>query len=196
MKLKIYLLDCQNIPLDDLFYISIVSLNEKTQYDSYQSDETKREKLASIYLKNKYVGEYHVNENGKPVSDHLFFNVSHSHYLVGLIVDEVPVGIDIEKIRQADEKLKKFVTSQEEKEYIHGNQNFFEIWTNKEALVKCLGIGIKEKPDTIPSLPINGVRKYKGKAYFNKTIKYQDYIITISRQKNEDFEIEIIEESI
>ena len=37
---------------------------------------------------------------------------------------------------------------------------------------------------------------YKGKVYFNKTVKYQDYVITISRQKNEDFEIEIIGESI
>ena len=73
-------------------------------------------------------------------------------------------------------------------------KTFFEIWTNKEALVKSFGSGISSKINEIPSLPINGMRNYQNKIYFNKTITYEDYVITVSREKNEEYELEITNE--
>lgn len=196
MILKIYLLDCRDILLDTLLNSKYISPLEKLSFDKYKDEKTKKEKIASAFLKNKYVGEYHLNENGKPISDHIFFNVSHSECLVALVLDSTPIGIDIEKIRPVDAKLSDYVTDVEEKKYVHDDESFFEIWTNKEALTKCVGTGIKGKVNTIPGLPINNYRQYMGKNYYNKTVKYLDYIITISRESKQDFSIEIIKEVI
>ena len=111
-------------------------------------------------------------------------------------MDQVPVGIDIEKIKPVEEDLKEFVSNEEEKLYIHDDQSFFEVWTNKESLVKANGKGINKKPNTIPGLPINGLRVYENKTFFNKTIKYKDLIITISRESSDDFDIGIVKEAI
>ena len=86
------------------------------------------------------------------------------------------------------------VSSREENEYITDERRFFEVWTNKESLVKAYGTGIKEDIKNIPSLPINGVRVYKSNFYMNKTILYNNFIITVSRQSKEDFEINLIGE--
>ena len=196
MLVKIYLINCKDVSLDSLLNSKYISLLEKSSFDKYKNDEVKKEKIASAYLKNKYVGKYHLNELGKPISDNVYFNVSHSHYLVGLVIDNVPVGIDIEKIRPVDKKLSDYVSDELEKNYIHDDQSFYEIWTNKEALVKCVGTGIKMKMNTIPGLPINNKREYQGNIYFNKTIKHRDFIITISRQKDEDFTPEIVWEVV
>ena len=166
---------------------------EKTTFATYKDEKTKKEKIASAILKNKYVGEYHLNEFGKPISDNFYFNVSHSDYLVALIVDSSPIGIDVERIRAIDSKLKKYISNDKEKEYIHDDESFFEIWTNKEALVKCVGTGIKTKPNNIPGLPLNDKRDYKGNIYLNKTIRYLDYVITTSRLGNDDYSLEISE---
>lgn len=196
MLVKIYLINCEDISLDSLLNSKYISPLEKSSFDKYKNDEVKKEKITSAYLKNKYVGKYNLNEYGKPISDSVYFNVSHSHCLVGLVIDNVPVGIDIEKIRLVDKKLSDYVSDELEKNYIRDDQSFYEIWTNKEALVKCVGTGIKMKMNTIPGLPINGKREYQGDIYFNKTIKHGDFIITISRQKDEDFTLEIVWEDI
>ena len=66
------------------------------------------------------------------------------------------------------------------------------MWTNKEALVKANGLGIKEDIKNIPSLPINGVREYKTTFYMNRTILYNNFVITVSRESQDNFEINLI----
>ena len=196
MVLKIYALDCINIPLDVLLSSPYISELEKISFDKYKNESTKKEKIASSHLKNKYIGKYYLNEHGKPMSDDIYFNVSHSRGRVVLVIDEVPVGIDIEVIREVDDSLKNYISNNEEKNYLKDNETFFNLWTNKEALVKADGTGINKTVNKIPGLPINGTREYEGKVYFNKTIKYKDAVITVSHQKNEDFTLEVIEEVI
>ena len=197
MNLKIYLLDCSHIPLNVLLASKYISPLEKISFDKYQNEEVKKEKVASSILKNKYIGEYHIDEFGKPVSDSKYFNISHSHSVVVLIIDETtPIGIDIEKIRPVEDDLKNYISNESEKKYIHDPISFFEVWTNKEALVKAQGLGVKQKPSLIPGLPINGVREYQGNEYFNKTIRYNDYVISVSRKENIEFELTIIQEVI
>ena len=187
MKIKVYILDIRNINEEALLSSQYV----KDSFETYKDDETRKEKIASSILKNKYIGQYHLNEYGKPISEEKCFNISHSHGLVVLVIDTVDVGIDVEQIRPVDEKLKAYISNKEEKEYIKDDETFFEIWTNKEALVKAKGIGIKEKVKDIPSLPINGVRLYKNEQYINQTIRYLDYIITVSRKALDAPELEI-----
>lgn len=162
----------------------------------YKLEETKKEKAVSLILKNKYIGEYSLNENGKPISKDCFFNISHSKGYVVFIKDDVPIGVDIEKIRPVEDDLKEYISSKEEKEYIKDEKSFYEVWTNKESLTKCIGTGIKEKIKDIPSIPINNVKSYKNKKYRSKTIKYLDLVISITRENESPFEINIKEERI
>ena len=182
--------------LDYLSDSHFLSTLEKLSLEKYKNENVRKEKTISSILKNKFIGSYYLNKYGKPLSDDKFFNISHSHGYIALVIDEVPVGIDIEKIREADDDLRNYISNDDEKKYIHDDASFFEIWTNKEALVKANGNGISQKPNSIPALPFNSIRTYDNKTFFNKTTRYQDLIITVSRQCEKDFDISIIEEVI
>ena len=188
MELKIYLFDSTNISSDELLNSPYISDVEKASFEKYKIEEVKKEKIISTIFKNKYIGEYYLNERGKPICDKCCFNISHSYGVVVFIMDEVPIGIDIEKIRKVDNKLKDFITNEQEKRYINNDEKFFEIWTNKESLLKAHGCGIT-------GLPIKGERVYENKIYINKTIRYKDYVITVSRQSNEDYSLKIVDSS-
>ena len=169
---------------------------ERLSFDKYKVIKVRQEKICSSYLKNKYIGEYHLNEFGKPISDNVYFNISHSHGYVALVIDQVPVGLDIEKIGPVTDNLKSYVSNDEEESYIKDDATFFEVWTNKEALVKASGEGFRYRPESVPGLPLNNKRLFNGKEYHNRTIRYQDLVITVSRQDEKDFTFDVIKEAI
>lgn len=191
-KIDVIYIDLNDVDINNLFYSEFLNDKDRKNFEKYRHPEVKKEKIASLYLKKKYIKNYYIDENGKPMAEDKYFNISHSHGLIVLIVDEVPVGIDVELIRKYDDGLKNFISSEEEKEFIKDNQSFFEVWTNKEALVKAAGLGIKEDIKTIPSLPINGTREYKRDFYLNRTIRYNNYIISTSRHSKEEYDINLV----
>ena len=83
----------------------------------------------------------------------------------------------MEKIRGVKQKLIDFVCSPKEKSYIKSDQDFYEIWTNKEAISKAEGNGLSTDLKEINALPINGIKTYKGKQYLTKTIIKDGYVI-------------------
>lgn len=92
---------------------------------------------------------FHKQTNGKPFTDSCFFNISHSNGTVAVAVNETEIGIDIEKIRDFDERIIDRVCTENEKQFILSaetaetkNERFFIIWTLKEAYFKCIGTGI------------------------------------------------------
>ena len=175
---------------------SFLSDENIKELSRYKLEETKKEKAVSMILKNKFIGEYYLNESGKPLSKSCYFNISHSKGYVVFIKDDVPVGVDIEKIRPVEDDLIDYISSREEKKYITTDQKFYVIWTNKESLTKCLGTGIKEKIKDIPSIPINDIKTYKNKTYRSQTVKYKDSVISVTRESTEPFEIKIQEENL
>ena len=191
MTIKIYLYRYEDIPLDILLSSKYISPLERISFDKYSNEAVKKEKIASSILKNKYIGDYYLSETGKPLSNDKYFNISHSHGYIALVIDSVPVGIDIEKMRKVDEGLINYISNEEEKQYIHDEESFFEIWTNKESLVKANGFGIKQKVNTIPGLPINGLKSFHDKTYNSRTIKYDELIITVTRENSDDFSLVI-----
>lgn len=193
-KLEVIFVDTNTNSLESLLSSKYLSLENKKEISRFLLEETKKEKTASFILKNKYIGKYHLNEFNKPISDKYEFNISHSKGVVVFIKDNTPIGIDIEKIREVETDLIDYISNDEEKEYITNKEKFYEIWTNKESLVKCIGTGIVDKIKEIPSLPLNSKKEYKNKTFYSKTIKYLDYIISISRQENKPFDIKIMEE--
>ena len=119
-------------------------------------------------------------ENGKPFAQNLDvqFNISHSENMVVCVVDDNPIGIDVEKIRQIDLKIAKRVYTHDEIRYLYGGEDssiperFFELWTAKEAYLKFLGCGIVDKLNTMQVKAENVLLQKDG-----------EYIISIYSEK-------------
>jgi 4'-phosphopantetheinyl transferase len=76
------------------------------------------------------------------------FNISHCNNVVTCIIDRVPVGIDVEKVREYDEYLAKEICSNKELGIIRQSKDpanaLYELWTRKEAVLKWQGTGITD----------------------------------------------------
>lgn len=190
-EVKIYLWDMRKLSIDSL--LSLLGESEINRFNNVLNIDVKKERICSYFLKKKYIGEYYLDENEKPKSKDIEFNISHSHGVIVIATSNIPIGIDIEKIKEVKQSLKDYICSEKEIEYCVNDEKFFEIWTNKESLVKCIGIGLREKVDSIPGLPISGVREYKGRVYRSKTIKYQDFILSITCLGDEEYDVNLEE---
>ena len=89
------------------------------------------------------------NEYGKPfLKGHpdLFFSISHCKEAVGCFIADQPCGLDIEYIRKAKPDLVRYTMNLEETEAIFSAESpdiaFTRFWTQKEAVLKLLGMGI------------------------------------------------------
>ncbi len=97
----------------------------------------------------------YIGENGRPMLLEKGHYISLAHagdYAVAAFSEE-PVGIDVEEIArftsERREKIGRKILTEAEKEYLHQLMSdcvqataFAEIWTRKEAFVKCNGKGL------------------------------------------------------
>ena len=193
-KITVYLFDINNVTSEELKGSLFLLEKDLEELSRFKVEEVYKEKLASRILKRKYVGDFYLGEKGKPLSDKVYFNSSDSKGLVALAVSPVPVGIDIERVRDYKDNMRDYISSYEEKEYIRNEYNFYEVWTSKEGLVKCVGTGINKRVNEIPAFPLNGKKSYENKVFFSKTFRRNDYIFSVTIESTEDFEIEFKEE--
>ena len=194
-KLTIYYFDTNGFGIDELINASFIREEDKKELSKYRSKETKKEKVLSTHFKNKYIGEYYLNEYGKPLSNNIWFNIAHSKGMVIFAKGESSIGIDIERIRPYHNELKDYISSEEENRYIVEETNFYEIWTSKESLTKADGRGINKSIKLIPGLPINGKVTYEEKVYNRESFTFLGYVISISSECPYEV-IEIIEEKL
>lgn len=195
-KVLIRIVDANPYSLEELLNNKLLSEKDKEDSLRYLRTENKKEKVVAYILRNKYIGKCTVSSRGKPVAKGKYFNISHSKGIVALATSDRNVGIDLEVIRHVNKELKEFVSSKDEKKFIHDDQSFFEIWTNKESLLKCVGLGMKSSMDKVPSLPFNNIKFFDKEYFFSRTIVYKNSVITVTRSSTEPFEIEIKEETI
>lgn len=93
------------------------------------------------------LGALEKNDAGAPLpSNGYYWSLAHKSDYVTAVVADVPIGIDIEKIREVTPGLYQKIASEEE--WRLGNENrehlFFRYWTAKEAVLKVAGTGIRE----------------------------------------------------
>jgi 4'-phosphopantetheinyl transferase len=75
------------------------------------------------------------------------FNLSHSGKWVVCAVGDSPVGIDVERMGEADHQMAAYFFSMEEQQDLSARpaadqrSHFYQIWTLKESFLKCLGKG-------------------------------------------------------
>jgi len=93
--------------------------------------------------------QWRVGQNGKPylLNADVHFNVSHSGEMVMCALHDMPVGIDIERMRMVSPNVPERIMSSEEKRVYDLSDDqcklFFQIWTLKEAYIKYLGVGMR-----------------------------------------------------
>ena len=95
------------------------------------------------------VGEVVKDENGVPQPyGGLHWSISHKTQYVCGVVAPMPIGIDIEKIRDISEGVYQKTASEQEWALADKENDsilaFFRYWTAKEAVLKATGIGIKD----------------------------------------------------
>lgn len=89
-------------------------------------------------------------EYGKPyLRDYpeCYFNISHTSGIIVCAVADRPVGVDVERIKPFNKRIVKRFFVEKEQNYIFeledkSEERFAEIWTKKEAYVKCIGKGL------------------------------------------------------
>jgi 4'-phosphopantetheinyl transferase len=103
----------------------------------------------SAQKSNMPLGELKQDENGAPLpSDDVYWSITHKTQYVGAVVAPVPIGIDIERIRECAPGL--FAKAAGAREWALADPpndsllTFFRYWTAKEALVKTSGSGLKD----------------------------------------------------
>ncbi len=130
-----------------------------------------------LMLNAMHIGEmeFLYNEHGKPyIEGGPFFSISHCKEGIAVAIDDQPVGIDIEAIRNVDQDLILRTMNEEEQRQIHSNRDFTRLWTQKEAILKMEGTGITSF-EQLQGLSIPDYRI--------QTIEKEKYIYTIAYGK-------------
>lgn len=145
----------------------------------YSFSKTSKE-LLEIALKEEKITSYKISKsiNGKPYIDNsnIFYNISHKNKMVGLIISDSEVGLDIEYIDTENIKRKstlKYFFTEKERESITNNEELLTLWTKKESYIKLNGGMLR---DAI-GLDINNTN------VIYDTFKLDNYIITICKSK-------------
>lgn len=145
----------------------------------YSFSKTSKE-LLEIALKEEGITSYKIlkSKNGKPYleNSNIFYNISHKNKMVGLIISDSEVGLDIEYVDTENIKRKstlKYFFTEKERESITNNEELLTLWTKKESYIKLNGGMLR---DAI-GLDINNTN-----VIFD-TFKLDNYIITICKSK-------------
>ena len=100
-------------------------------------------------------------EGGKPCFPqypHLHFSVSHSGGLSLAALGDAPLGADLERVRPRSPGLPRYALSDREYAWFQSRggrwEDFYTLWTLKEARVKCTGEGIFRRPPRQVSVPL------------------------------------------
>ncbi|MGG0120496.1 4'-phosphopantetheinyl transferase family protein [Bacillus paranthracis] len=107
--------------------------------------------IQKLKISNKYI-KFNKNQYGKPyLKDYpnFNFNISHSGDYVLCAVDNKPIGIDVEEVKDIEyEDIAKSFFTEKEFDYIFNKDlnfqlnKFYELWTLKESYIKCCGQGL------------------------------------------------------
>ena len=189
---KLYVADTDLGKKHFRFLSENVSVGQKEKALRYANEIDQIRSLLSSYLKNQLSREELLkNENGKPYfANGPYFNISHSGRYVLMAVSTSEIGVDIEEIKNKDMSSLVRIFNEAEAKMIKEHSDFYYLWCAKESLIKCMGLSVG-KVREIPGLPLNGLKTFKGKDYQCKSFIYDKHIVSITREGNEEYEIDI-----
>ena len=122
-----------------------LSLSSISKLDLIKSSTQRKQFLGVqnlLKLHNINNGSLFYDKNGKPhLSNNKFISISHSFEYCGVIVSDVKVGLDIEKLRPKILNISKKFISESDWNLIKLSsvENVTKVWTIKEAVFKAFG---------------------------------------------------------
>ena len=192
-NVNLYIVDIDLVRNHRSFLLKNISEEQKKTASSFNQEIDQDRSIISSYMKNILSEEaLSKNKNGKPFFENgPHFNISHSGHYIVMAVSTSEVGVDIEENRNRDMSALTRIFNEAEAKVIKEHQDFYYLWCAKESLIKCMGstIGaIKE----IPSLPLNGLKTFKGKDYQCRAFIFDNHIVSITREGKEEYEVKTI----
>lgn len=139
--------------------------------------------------------EFGYDGYGKPFLSNypdIYFNVSHCHDVVACFLSDKEVGVDVERVCKYDDDLARAICSDNEYRWISGfsdpdirAKKFTELWTRKESLVKCHGIGLNCDLKNIftGDCPDMTCRDFHISSFYDQT---GDFYISTCRTNNQN----------
>ncbi len=140
--------------------------------------------------------EIHYSEHGKPSFTDHNFSISHSNgYVVLAFSTKYSIGIDIEKKKNIDLKLFKYLFTEPEWMSIIKAKNpldrFYWFWVRKEALLKAVGCSLKDLKE-LEVLEHRGM--YKDTCYYFESFDFDaDFNGIVAMKEKVDFDVELID---
>lgn len=158
-------------------YLAFLDEEKLSQFNMTTNESRKKSLLISHgFLKETVSEEYDIDkkdlvfsvtESGKPFcKSHgdIHFSISHSGDYFAVAISEKEVGIDIQILKNPDDKLIGRVCCENEKLFVNASENkekaFTEIWTKKEAYLKALGTGIDRELKTVDTTELDFITEY------------------------------------
>ena len=179
--------------------------NENQRLSAIKNQEYKNSSLSALLCLHELLtvsGEVQDDlsicrtSGGKPyfASADLFFSITHAKDTVAVALSDTPVGIDIEFIDERRDILslsRRFFAPDEHKAISESNsptEDFFALWTKKEALAKITGEGLSaicraKGLDESYSFSLFSLSVSDNRAYVSVCRKKGDLMPTVS----EDF---------
>ncbi|PTV44097.1 phosphopantetheine-protein transferase [Acinetobacter oleivorans] len=196
-------------------YLGFLSSAEKLRYDQYHPKAARLFLISRVLVKTVLadklgISPHQVNiqlhPNGKPFVQGrkaVYFNLTHSADVIILAVtEEGEIGVDIEQVDREFEWMRvDSVLAPNEIEWIQENepidpfsvyQRFFQIWTLKEAYIKCTGEGMSRHlkklnfhvlPEHIQFLDSTNDAQKTEQYYFESYIYDSNFIFSICLQQ-------------
>ena len=187
---KLLILDIDLANSHHHFLLKNISDEQKEKAYRFKNEKDQMRSLLSSYLINQLSkGELKKNEMGKPFyPSGPFFNISHSGKYVIMAIANQEVGVDIEENIEKNMDMLLKIFNEAEAKMIKEHADFYYLWCAKESLIKCMGSSIS-KIKEVPSLPLNGLKTFKGIDYQCQTFIYDKHIVSLTKVGKDPFEI-------
>jgi 4'-phosphopantetheinyl transferase len=149
-------------PVDPESFLPLLTPDERERADRYKVSRARVQFLIGRGLLRTILGVrlgidpgsvvFDYTGSGKPIlpSGQWQFNVSHTDGFAIIAIGQVPVGVDVERVRalaNPDGLVGRFFSAAERSQYAalaadDRRAGFFRGWTSKEALLKAAGLSV------------------------------------------------------
>jgi 4'-phosphopantetheinyl transferase len=143
--------DLMQLVPDDYSRFALKFRNPTAMQHSFLGELLVKMVLTQVFQYPKEDLLFDYGDHNKPFLLHrpnLHYNISHSGEWVVAAFSELPVGVDIEKVKKANLIVAERFFSTEEKAFIQNleasqrDEWFFNFWTAKESYLKAIGTGL------------------------------------------------------
>lgn len=192
-NVNLYIVDIDLGVKHQQFLFDSISEEQKKKALGFANEVDRIRSLISSYLQNQLSKDKLLKKRfGKPYFENgPFFNISHSGRYVVMAVSSKEIGVDIEENKNRDFSSLSRIFNEAETKMVKEHQDFYYMWCAKESLIKCMGTTVGQVKE-VPSIPLNGLKTYKGVNYQCQAFIFDNHVISITRESSEEYKVKTI----